>query len=207
MNLRFFALILALAGAAAARGADATRTLVFFGDSLTAGYGLDDPTSESYPALVQQRIDESHRPWRVVNAGLSGETSSGGLRRIDWVLRQPVDVFVLALGANDGLRGLEPAVTAANLQAIVDRVRTKYPSARIVIAGMQMPPTMGDAYAREYAAVFPSLAAKNHLTLIPFLLDGVATKPELNQPDGLHPNAAGAAKVAETVWQALLPLL
>lgn len=207
MNLRFFALILVLAGAAAARGADAPRTLVFFGDSLTAGYGLDDPTSESYPALVQQRIDESRRPWRVVNAGLSGETSSGGLRRIDWVLRQPVDVFVLALGANDGLRGLEPAVTAANLQAIVDRVRTKYPSARIVIAGMQMPPTMGDAYAREYAAVFPSLAAKNHLILIPFLLDGVATKPELNQPDGLHPNAAGAAKVAETVWQALLPLL
>ena len=205
MKLWFFALILLLA--APARGAESTRTLVFFGDSLTAGYGLDDPTAESYPALIQHRLEAAGRPWRVVNAGLSGETSSGGLRRIDWVLRQPVDLFVLALGANDGLRGIEPAVTATNLQGIIDRVRAKYPATRIVLAGMQMPPTMGDAYAREYAAVFPALAEKNHLVFIPFLLAGVATKPELNQPDGLHPNAAGAAVVAETVWQALLPLL
>ncbi|HNC23170.1 MAG TPA: arylesterase [Opitutaceae bacterium] len=205
MKLWFFALILLLA--APVRGAEPTRTLVFFGDSLTAGYGLDDPTAESYPALIQHRLEAAGRPWRVVNAGLSGETSSGGLRRIDWVLRQPVDLFVLALGANDGLRGIEPAVTATNLQGIIDRVRAKYPATRIVLAGMQMPPTMGDAYAREYAAVFPALAEKNHLVFIPFLLAGVATKPELNQPDGLHPNAAGAAVVAETVWQALLPLL
>ncbi len=205
MKLWFFALVLLLT--APARGAEPTRTLVFFGDSLTAGYGLDDPTAESYPALIQHRLEAAGRPWRVVNAGLSGETSSGGLRRIDWVLRQPVDLFVLALGANDGLRGIEPAVTATNLQGIIDRVRAKYPATRIVLAGMQMPPTMGDAYAREYAAVFPALAEKNHLAFIPFLLAGVATKPELNQPDGLHPNAAGAAVVAETVWQALLPLL
>ncbi|MBS0662346.1 MAG: arylesterase [Verrucomicrobia bacterium] len=207
MKLRFYVLVLGLLAAATVRGAETARVLVFFGDSLTAGYGLDDPDTESYPALIQQRIEQTGRPWRVVNAGLSGETSSGGLRRVDWVLRQPVDLFVLALGANDGLRGIEPAVTAANLQAIIDRVRAKFPAARIVVAGMQMPPTMGDAYAREYAAIFPALAEKNHLTLIPFLLAGVATKPDLNQPDGLHPNAAGAAKVAETVWQALLPLL
>jgi len=207
MKLRFSGLLAWLAFAAAALGADAPRNVVFFGDSLTAGYGLDDPAAESYPAVIQRKIDALHLPWRVVNAGLSGETTSGGLRRIDWILRQPVDVFVLALGGNDGLRGIEPALTSTNLQAIIDRVRARHPAARIVVAGMQMPPTMGEAYAREFSAIYPALAARNHAAFIPFLLADVGGHPELNQPDGIHPTAEGAAKVAETVWAVLHPLL
>lgn len=184
-----------------------TRTVVFFGDSLTAGYGLDDPASEAYPALIQKKITAAKLPWRVVNAGLSGETTSGGLRRVEWILRQPVDVFVLALGANDGLRGIEPAVTQASLQGIIDRVRAKYPAAKIVLAGMQMPSNMGEDYTRPFAAIYPVLAEKNHLVLIPFLLADVGGHMDLNQADNIHPNAAGAAKVADTVWQSLHPLL
>lgn len=184
-----------------------TKTIVFFGDSLTAGYGLDDPLNESYPALIQRKLDAAHLPYRVVNAGLSGETSAGGLRRVDWILRQPVDVFVLALGANDGLRGIEPSVTRANLQAIVDRVRAKNPAAKIVVAGMMMPASLGADYARDYAAVFPEIAKKNHATLIPFLLEGVAARDDLNQPDRIHPTPAGHAVIAETVWKILHPLL
>jgi acyl-CoA thioesterase-1 len=193
--------------AAVAFGADVSRTIVFFGDSLTAGYGLDDPATEAYPALIQGRIDAAHLPWRVVNAGLSGETTSAGLRRVEWILRQPVDVFVLALGANDGLRGIDPVVSTQNLQGIVDRVRAKYPAAKIVLAGMQLPPTLGEEYGRAFAAIFPPLAEKNHLVLIPFLLANVGGHMELNQPDNIHPTAAGAAVVAETVWQTLRPLL
>lgn len=208
MSARFprFLLLGFLVIAASLRAAE-PRTVLFFGDSLTAGYGLDDPATEAYPALVQQQIEAAHLPWHVVNAGLSGETSSGGLRRVEWTLRQPVDIFVLALGANDGLRGIEPAVTQASLQGIIDRVRAKYPAARIVIAGMQMPANMGEDYTRPFAAVYPALAEKNHLVLIPFLLAGVGGHPHLNQPDNIHPNAAGAAKVAENVWQVLHPLL
>lgn len=208
MKLRFAGLIFWFAlGAAAMRGGDTPRTIVFFGDSLTAGYGLDDPSTEAYPALVQRKIDDAHLPWRIVNAGLSGETTAGGLRRVDWILRQPVDVFVLALGGNDGLRGIEPAVSTANLQGIIDRVRARYPAAQIVIAGMQMPPTMGETYARDFSAVYPALAEKNHLPLIPFLLADVGGHTDLNQPDGIHPTAEGAAKVADTVWRSLRPLL
>ncbi|MDB6094641.1 MAG: lipolytic protein family [Verrucomicrobia bacterium] len=185
----------------------APRTIIFFGDSLTAGLGLEDPATEAYPAVIQKKIDDAHLPWRTVNAGLSGETTAGGLRRVDWILRQPIDVFVLALGGNDGLRGIEPAVSAANLQGIIDRVRTKYPHAQIVIAGMQMPPTMGQDYARSFAAMYPDLAAKNHLPLVPFLLANIGGHAEFNQPDGIHPTAEGAAKVADTVWQVLHPLL
>ena len=183
------------------------RTIVFFGDSLTFGYGLDDPEAEAYPALIQQKIEAAHLPYRVVNAGLSGETSAGGLRRVDWILRQPIDVFVLALGANDGLRGIAPAVTAENLAGIVARVRAKYPAAQIVLAGMLMPPSMGPEYARDFAAIYPSLAQKAHLTLIPFLLEGVAGRDELNQADRIHPTAAGHVIVAATVWKSLQPLL
>lgn len=207
MKALFSGLLACLVLAAAASGADAPRTVLFFGDSLTAGYGLDDPGAESYPAVIQKKITDAHLPWRVVNAGLSGETTSGGLRRVDWVLRQPVDIFVLALGANDGLRGIEPAVSATNLQGIIDRVRARYPSATIVLAGMQMPSNLGDQYTRDFAATFPALAAKNHLQLIPFLLADVGGRPELNQPDGIHPTAEGAAKVAENVWRVLHPLL
>jgi len=190
------------------RAADAPdRTIVFFGDSLTAGYGLDDPATDAYPARIQKKIDDARLPYRVVNAGLSGETTAGGLRRIDWILRQPIDVFVLALGANDGLRGIEPAVSRANLQAVLDRVRAKNPAAKLVVAGMMMPASMGADYARDFAAIFPAVAEKNRATLIPFLLENVAAHPDLNQADGIHPTAEGHAIVAETVWKTLRPLL
>jgi acyl-CoA thioesterase-1 len=198
----------ATAAAPAAAGPTAPlRTLVFFGDSLAAGYGLDDPATESFPGVIERRIEEAHLPWRVVNAGESGETTAGGLRRVDWILRQPVDLFVLELGGNDGLRGTAPAVTRANLQAIIDEVRAKAPSAGIVLAGMQMPTSMGEEYARAFAAVFRDVAAANHLPLIPFLLEGVGGRPELNQADGIHPTAAGARRVADNAWTILRPLL
>lgn len=188
----------------------ATKTLVCFGDSLTAGYGLESAATDAYPALLQHKLDtlpSSSPRWRVVNAGLSGETTAGGARRIDWVLRQPVDIFLLALGGNDGLRGIDPAVSQKNLQSIIDRVRDRYPAAKIVIAGMMMPPSMGQDYARAFAAVYPALAQKNQATLLPFLLDGVGGQPALNQADAIHPNPAGHALVAENVWRTLRPLL
>jgi acyl-CoA thioesterase I len=196
-----------LAGLACSASAAGERTILFFGDSLTEGYGLEDPDTQSYPAQVQGRIDAAHLPWHVVNAGLSGETTAGGLRRIDWVLRQPVDVFVLELGANDGLRGTAPAVTRANLQAIIDHVHARYPRAPIVLAGMKMPPSMGDDYSAAFDAIFPDLAMKNGILLIPFLLEGVAAVPELNQGDSIHPTATGAALVAAGVWKVIEPLL
>ena len=183
------------------------RTLVFFGDSLTAGYGLEDPATQAYPALVQEKIAAGGLPWRVVNAGLSGETTSGGARRIDWILRQPVDVFVLALGGNDGLRGIEPGISRAGLERIMERVREKNPAARLVVAGMMMPPMLGADYTREFSALYPELAKKYSATLIPFLLAGVGGDPALNQDDQIHPTARGHAVVAETVWRALQPLL
>jgi acyl-CoA thioesterase I len=183
------------------------KTVVFFGDSLTAGLGLEDSSTQAYPALIQKKIDRAGLPWRVVNAGLSGETSAGGLRRVDWILRQPVDVFVLELGGNDGLRGIPPEATAANLQAIIDRVRAKYPAARIVLAGILAPPNMGEDFTRAFAAIFPALAEKNHVPLIPFLLEGVVGKPGLDQADGIHPTAEGHAVVADTVWAVLKSLL
>lgn len=183
------------------------KTVVFFGDSLTAGYGLEDPATEAYPARIEEKIADAHLPYRVVNAGLSGETTAGGLRRVDWILRQPIDIFVLALGGNDGLRGIEPAVTRTNLQGIIDRVRTKDPAATVIIAGMMIPPSMGQDYAREFAAIYPELAKENHLPFIPFLLDGVGGSEELNQADRIHPTAQGHAILAETVWKVLRPLL
>jgi len=182
-------------------------TLVFFGDSLTAGYGLEDPAEEAYPALIQRKIDSERLPWRVVNAGLSGETTAAGLRRVDWILRQPVDVFVLALGGNDGLRGLAPEVTAANLRAIIGRVRAINPGAAVLLAGMRMPPNLGEDYTRRFAAVFPSVAEAEHVQLIPFLLEGVGGRTDYNQADGMHPNAAGHALIAETLWPILRPQL
>jgi acyl-CoA thioesterase-1 len=187
--------------------APAIRTIVFFGDSLTAGYGLSDPGTQAYPAQVQRLIDAERLPWRVVNAGLSGETSAGGLRRVDWVLTRKPDVFVLELGANDGLRGIPPEVTRGNLQAIVDRVRSRYPGTPIVLAGMRMPASMGPEYEQAFAAVYPALAGKSGLTLIPFLLEGVAGRPDLNQPDRMHPTASGASIVAGTVWRSIRPIL
>lgn len=205
--LRLFLCLLLPALAAPLRADEALRTLVFFGDSLTAGYGLDDPAEDAYPALILKKITAANLPWRVLNAGLSGETTAGGRRRVDWILRQPVDVFVLALGGNDGLRGIEPAVSQENLQAIIDRVRAKFPTVKIVLAGMQMPPGMGEDYARAFAAMYPALSEKNHVMLIPFLLEGVGGHPELNQSDGIHPTPAGHTLVAENVWRGIRSLL
>ncbi len=209
MGARFRQLILLCSVAAllSLHAGAAPRTILFFGDSLTAGHGLDNPNAEAFPALIQKKIADAHLSWRVVNAGLSGETTAGGLRRVDWVLQQSVDIFVLALGGNDGLRGIEPAVSRQNLQGIIDRVRAKYPAAKIVLAGMQMPPELGEGYVRDFDAVYPALAAKNNLTLVPFLLAGVGGVPELNQRDGIHPTAAGHAIVADNVWKILRPLL
>lgn len=201
-----FAALLLLGAVATNAAAPATKTLLFFGDSLTAGYGLADP-AEAYPALIQQKIDAAGLAWKVVNAGLSGETTAGGLRRLDWILRQPVDVFVIELGGNDGLRGLAPDVTRANLQAMIERIRAKNPRVTIVLAGMQIPTNMGPDYAQAFARIYPSLAESTHAVLIPFLLENVGGIPELNQPDGIHPTAAGHRVVAETVWKVIKPLL
>ncbi|MBE5318106.1 arylesterase [Pedobacter sp. MR2016-19] len=181
------------------------KNILFFGTSLTAGYGLD-PT-EAYPALIQNRIDSLKMPYNVINGGLSGETSAGGKGRIDWLLKQPVDIFVLELGANDGLRGLPVAQTIKNLQAIIDRVKAKYPEAKMVIAGMQVPPNMGAKYAADFKNIFPDLAKKNQMALIPFLLDKVGGGPKLNQADGIHPTAEGDKILAENVWVVLKGLL
>ena len=205
------AALAALLGASRILGAGgdtaATHTVLFFGDSLTEGYGLADPDVESYPAQVQKHIDGEHLPWRVVNAGLSGETSAGGLRRVDWVMNQKPDIFVLELGANDGLRGTATDITSANLQGIIDRVRARSPGTRIILAGMLMPVSMGQDYADAFHALFPALAKRNGIVLIPFLLDKVAANPDLNQGDGIHPTAAGARIVADGVWKVLRPLL
>lgn len=195
------ACVIAGAGLTAAE----TKTVIFFGDSLTAGYGLDP--DEAFPALIQKKIDAAGMPARVVNAGLSGETTAGGLRRLNWILRQKVDVFVIELGANDGLRGIAPDVTRNNLQAMIDQVRAKYPHVVIVLAGMQLPTNLGPDYTRKFAAIFPELATSNHLTLIPFLLAGVGGVESLNQGDGMHPTAQGDQIVADTVWKTLEPLL
>ena len=184
----------------------AVKTILFFGDSLTAGYGLDDPAL-AFPGRIQEKITAEKLPWRVINAGLSGETTAGGLRRLDWIMRQPVHIFVLELGGNDGLRGLSPEVARTNLQAIIDKVRAKNPATRIVIAGMEMPTSMGADYTTAFRAIYPGLAKKNDAVLIPFLLEGVGGDPKLNLPDGVHPTAEGHALVAETVWKTLRPLL
>lgn len=183
----------------------ATKTIVFFGNSLTAGYGLTP--AEAFPALIQQRLDSLKLPYTVVNAGVSGETTSGGNARIDWILKQPLDIFVLELGGNDGLRGIPVSETRKNLQSIIDKVRAKYPSARIVLAGMQVPPNMGQQFAGEFRKLYQELADKNHIELIPFLLEGVGGEVKLNQQDGIHPTAEGHKMVAENVWKVLKQLL
>jgi acyl-CoA thioesterase I len=181
------------------------KTILFFGDSLTAGYGLS--TEEAFPALVEKSLNKKGKPVKVVNAGLSGETSAGGLARIDWVLRQPVDIFILELGANDGLRGLPLDQTRKNLQAIIDKVKTKYPNTKIVVTGMMVPPNLGDKYTREFEGIFPELAKKNSAALIPFLLKDVAGIEKLNLPDGIHPNPEGHKIVAGNVMRIVEPLM
>lgn len=182
------------------------KTILFFGDSLTAGYGLDD-SNDAYPALIQTKIDSLGLKYTVVNSGLSGETTSGGLGRINWVLNQQVDVFVLELGANDGLRGISLSETRSNLQAIIDAVRNKNSEIPIILAGMQLPPNLGQDYTNEFKSIFEDLAVKNELTLIPFLLKDVGGIPELNLSDGIHPNEEGQKIVANNVWEVLGPLV
>ena len=184
----------------------ATKTILFFGDSLTAGFGLDD-SNDAYPTVIQSIIDSLDLDYVVVNSGLSGETTSGGLGRINWVLNQKVDVFVLELGANDGLRGISLAETRENLQAIIDAVRKKYPEIPIILAGMQLPPNLGQDYTEEFKSIFEELAKKNALEIIPFLLKDVGGIPELNLDDGIHPNVEGQKIVANNVWVVLEPLL
>ena len=181
------------------------KNILFFGTSLTAGYGLD-PT-EAYPALIQNRIDSLKMPYKVINGGLSGETSAAGKSRISWLLKQPIDVFVLELGANDGLRGLPVAQTTKNLQSIIDSVKTKYPNVKMVMAGMQVPPNMGAKYAEDFKNIFPNLAKKNNMALVPFLLDKVGGVPKLNQEDGIHPTAEGDKILAQNVWVILKDVL
>ncbi len=182
------------------------RTILFFGNSLTAGYGLDDP-SQSFSGLIQKRIDSLGLDYKVVNAGVSGETTSGGNSRIDWVLKNPLDVFVLELGGNDGLRGIPVTETRKNLQAIIDKVKAKYPDAKLVLAGMQMPPSMGSQYTGEFRKLYKEIADKNNVKLIPFLLEGVGGEVKLNQKDGIHPTAEGHKIVAENVWEVLKDVL
>ena len=210
-NFFFLFFLLSVTPSAAAEQSPASptkavkRRIVFLGDSLTEGYGVD--ARFSYPARIQRRIEASEYPFTVVNAGVSGDTSAGGLRRIQWLLRSPIDVLVLALGANDGLRGLSVDSTEENLVATVSAVRRKYPSARILLAGMLVPPNMGDDYAADFQAIFPKVAKKTKSKLIPFLLEGVAGEPELNLSDGIHPNEDGYKLIAQTVWHALEPVL
>lgn len=181
------------------------KVILFFGDSLTAGYGLSP--EEAFPALAEKQLVKNGKNAKIVNAGLSGETSAGGVTRIDWVLRQPIDVFVLELGANDGLRGLPIDQTKKNLQAIIDKVKVKNPNVKVLITGMMVPPNMGSAYTTQFTAIFPELAKKNSATLMPFLLEGVAGDEKLNQADGIHPNIEGHKIVATNITKVLSPLL
>ena len=177
------------------------KTILFFGNSLTAGYGVDP--SEAYPALIQDKIDSLHLNYKVINAGVSGETTSDGDSRIEWILKQPVDIFVLELGGNDGLRGIPLPVTEKNLQLIIDKVKAKYPGTKIILEGIQIPPNMGSDYTTKFKEIYPRLASKNKIQLLPFLLKGVGGDPKLNQRDGIHPTAEGHKIVAENVWEIL----
>ncbi|MGY8909837.1 MAG: arylesterase [Flavobacteriales bacterium] len=184
----------------------ATKRIVFFGDSLTAGYGLDD-VENAFPGIIQNKIDSLNLPYTVVNSGISGETTAGGKNRIEWVLNQEPAIFVLELGANDGLRGVNLTSTKNNLQFIIDAVIEKYPSTKIVLAGMQIPPNMGQDYATEFRDIFPTLATKNDIALIPFLLENVGGVSTLNQSDGIHPTKKGHKILAENTWEVLKPIL
>ncbi len=179
------------------------KNILFFGDSLTAGYGLEDELGMAYPQIIQDKIDSLDLSYRIINAGLSGETTATGANRIGWVLKQHVDIFVLELGGNDALRGIEPSETQKNLQKILDKVEEKYPDAKVVLAGMEAPPSMGKRYTTEFRAIFKNLTVKNEVTLIPFLLEKVGGIAKYNQPDGIHPTEKGHRLVAETVWEYL----
>ncbi|MEO0473782.1 MAG: arylesterase [Bacteroidota bacterium] len=184
----------------------AAKKVLFFGNSLTAGYGLDDPL-DAFPMLIQDKINDLDKDYEVVNAGLSGETTASGNNRVNWVLNQKVDIFVLELGGNDGLRGINPDETRRNLQQIIDKVMTHNSECTLVLTGMEAPPNMGEDFTSKFRAIFPELAQQNNTALVPFLLDGVGGIKELNQPDGIHPTAEGHKILAENVWKVLRELL
>ncbi|HEX4120791.1 MAG TPA: arylesterase [Verrucomicrobiae bacterium] len=190
---------------ASVASAETRKTVVVLGDSLAAGYGVEP--EEAYPALLQEKIKAAGLPFKIVPAGVSGDTTADGLGRLDWLLKRKVDVLIVELGGNDGLRGIPIATIEANLQAIIDRARKKYPDVKIIIAGMRMPPNLGADYVDAYAKVFPEIAARNHVALVPFLLQDVGGEVTLNQADGIHPTPAGHKIVAENVWKVLKPIL
>jgi len=177
------------------------KRIVFFGDSITAGYGLS--TEQAFPALIQSKLDSSKMDYQVINAGLSGETSAGGLSRIDWILKTKPDIFILELGGNDGLRGLSLDETEKNLTIMIEKVRARNPDVILFLAGMQIPPNLGQEYTERFRTLFSKVAKANNTELIPFLLDKVGGEPELNLPDGIHPNIEGHQIVAKTVWKNL----
>ncbi|CAN5264889.1 arylesterase [soil metagenome] len=182
-----------------------TPAVVFIGTSLTAGYGL--AAERAYPAVVGRLAASENLPIRIVNAGLSGETSAGALRRVDWVLRSPADVVVVETGANDGLRALDIVSTRENITAIVQRIRRTHPDAHVLLVQMEAPPNFGPDYTTRFREMYPAIARETGATLVPFLLEGVAAVPGMNQADGIHPNVAGAERVARTVWTALKPVI
>lgn len=184
---------------------DRPGRIVFFGDSITAGYGI--PIESAFPALIQKKAKDAGMDYQVVNAGLSGETTAGGLNRIDWILKAKPDIFILELGGNDGLRGLSLEESEKNLRAMVEKVRKANPEVKIILAGMQIPPNLGQDYTDKFKSLFPTLAKELNTELIPFLLEGVGGDPKLNLSDGIHPNPKGHEIVAETVWKYLKPLL
>ena len=201
-----FAIALALSFFSPVLGTETpAKSVVFLGDSLTAGLGVQP--SEAFPALVAEKIRAAGLPFEVQNAGLSGDTSAGGLRRIDWLLQRPIEILVIELGANDGLRGLELKSMKANLQAIIDKTKAKNPQVKIVLAGMQVPPNLGPEYASGFQRVFAELARENNATLIPFLLEGVGGHREFNQQDLIHPSPVGHRIIADLVWRTLEPIL
>ncbi|HLL83155.1 MAG TPA: arylesterase [Longimicrobium sp.] len=191
--------------AEAAESPSARKTVLFLGTSLTAAQGLDP--EQGFPAHIQEKIDSAGLPYEVVNAGQSGETSAGARSRIRWILEQPFDVLVLETGANDMLRGSDVDSLAANLQAVIDTVRSRRPDAAIVLAGMLATPNLGPSYVRRFDALYPEVARRNRLPLIPFILEGVAGESELNLADGVHPNARGQEVIAGTAWKTLEPIL
>jgi acyl-CoA thioesterase-1 len=208
-KIRFWAIALALglvASNASAQTVEAAqKNVVFLGDSLSAGFGVEP--REAFPALVAEKIRAANLPYQVQNAGVSGDTTAGGLRRLDWLLQKKIDILVVELGGNDGLRGLPVDAMKANLQAIIDKARAKNPAVKVILAGMQIPPNLGPEYADKFRSVYQQLATRNNAVLIPFLLEGVGGLRDLNQPDMIHPTAAGHRVIAETVWRVLEPIV
>ena len=203
-TLGLFALLVSV-GLLLCAAAPTEKTVLFLGDSITAGYGVDP--SEAYPAIIQGKIEANGWPFKVINAGQSGDTSAGGLSRLDWLLKNRIDILVLELGANDGLRGVPIETTRKNLQGIIDLVRKRYPQVKIIIAGMKLPPNWGGDYSRRFESMFVDLAKKNKTALVPFVLEGVGGVRKLNQSDVIHPTPEGHKLVAANVWKVLQPIM